>query len=161
MKQLLLAMALASVTMAGCGGGQASAELDKDPTILGFTPALRAQMREVIKEQDPAADANKVVDKYMDQLRKIAADLKAEPNAAGDIALPAEKFGELDISKLREKGGPLEGIKILKEFDVAMPGWSSPLVQSYQAGTISPEREELLIAVVTAEIVGVVRNLSK
>jgi hypothetical protein len=156
------------VAICGCGGatdqgadsgGAGQAAHDDGPTIFGFTPEVRAQMREVVVEADPNADADKVVSQYMDRLQKIAAELKVKPDSSGNYALPAEQADQL--AKLREKGGVSEGMKILREFEQDLPAWAEHLLKQYESGTITPEREQLLSEAITVEIAQVSVSMSK
>ena len=89
MMRFLTALATCAV-LAGC-----TDKLDDGPTILGFTPELRTEMRAAISKNDPKADADQVVADYMDRVRQAAEKSDIKPNAAGDYLYPAEQLGKL------------------------------------------------------------------
>ncbi len=143
MKWYSAAITISAVMMTGCGGGK----LDDDPTNFGITPALRAVMRELVAETDPAADPDQVVKAYMEKLKKSFDAIK--PNAAGDYVLPADQQPKLD-EWLGSKGCEVK--PIIDEFAMEMPKWTDPLVSECESGNITPERKELLLRVLYLEL---------
>ena len=139
MKRLSTVLTLSAAVFAGCSGGKT----DNGPTICGFTPALRAEMRKVIAENDSAADPDKTVDDFMASLKKYASDgLHVKPNAAGDYELPPEQ--EQFINKYLSSNQPGAIRPITKEFMSSWPKWVEALIAQDDSGTITPERKEVL-----------------
>src|SRR4051794_5382104 len=132
-------LAFAALISTGCGGPK----LDNGPTILGFTPALRAQMRDLVAANDPAADPDKVVNEYMDELKKFAGNMKIKPDAAGNYELPPQSQKALDDWLGKKDPGGIG--KILTEFNPTLPKWIEPLVAQDNSGNISPQHREILV----------------
>ncbi|MEQ8210160.1 MAG: hypothetical protein RH917_10035 [Lacipirellulaceae bacterium] len=132
---------------------------DSEPTILGFTPAMRAEMRKLIVLQDPTTAPDQVVSKYMNKLKKMAAKLGAEPDENGNIPLPS-KLQE-SVSQWRDKSRDATGQEhlptafkaIADDFGMEVPNWIRPLLNIPKDKQLSPEQEELLILTIGLDLI--------
>ena len=150
MVKFCAALPLGIVLLAGCGPS-----LDDDPTILGFTPELRAEMREVVRANDPDVDADQFVKDYMERMKKMAKAMNVQPNESGDYEFPKEALDEFHMQCTDSKDHKKLIVamkKLMDDFEFEMPRWSRPILREEEEGTISDRRRELLFRCMLVEV---------
>ncbi|WP_425400605.1 hypothetical protein [Aeoliella sp.] len=155
MARYLYPLVLLALLAAGCSSSTPS---DTGPSVLGFTPELRDQLRAYIRANAPNTDAEAAVSSYMEELSEMAKDFKIAPNDKGDLLFPA-------AMKVADKISGPEDVKevtaILNEFDTDVPIWAQALFKQYQSGSLPKELNDLLVATMRTEVLRVQVGLSK
>ena len=140
-KRYLLLSLLALTASIGCQfdtGG---------PVVLGVTPKLKREIRSLVASTDPDADADQVVNDYVQQLVKVAEAVQIEPTEDGDYLLPE------NLSKMMDRPRKeFDVVDIAEEFELDLPSWSIPLVKEYRRERITSARKRLLSIVILAMI---------
>lgn len=114
-------------------------------TILGITPAMQAEIRDLMADANPEGDADKQINEYIDRLRTLAHDVGAKQGANGDYALT----GETQESWKAFQNDP---DALLTEFAMEPPAWLRPLYKDYEIGTIEKGQKELLLRAMFVEL---------
>lgn len=160
-----------AVMLSGCGSGEtgpetspatgASASLESTPstsaegaaaeadgpTILGIDSELQREMRGLIAQfieerqfpGDSAENLAKAFDSAMQTIRRPANEFGIQPDADGNLEWPDEL--EEQVKALRAK---FDAKTLFDSHEIDLPEWAKPLLDEYNANTISPTRKELL-----------------
>jgi hypothetical protein len=91
--------------------------------------------------------ADAVADRFLDDLKKAAADRGLPHPQTGAIAWPPDRQGEL--ATMREQ---FESRQLASAYGIDPPAFAAAFVQAHEAGTISERRKELLFRILCAKI---------